>query len=140
MSAHRDGAPPSVVRVGRRWSDDEVERALGLLLRAGVVIAALLVGLGALFYLRRYGGQAPVYGRFHAEPEDLRHVRGIIRAAADGRSPGFIQLGLLVLIATPVARVAASLAAFALQRDWMYVIITAIVLALLALSLSGRLV
>lgn len=138
MSAHRGDAPPPVVRIGRRWTDDEVERALGLLLRAGVLLAALIVGLGGLFYLRRYGAQAPSYGQFHAEPEDLRRVGGVLRAVADGRGRGFIQFGLLVLIATPVARVVASLVAFALQRDWMYVAITAIVLALLALSLSGR--
>jgi uncharacterized membrane protein len=46
-----------------------------------------------------------------------------------------IQLGILVLIATPVARVLFSMLGFALERDWMYVVITAIVLALLLYSL-----
>ena len=48
-----------------------------------------------------------------------------------------IQLGLLVLIATPIARVAFSLVAFALQRDRIYVIVTLIVLAVLLYSLTG---
>jgi uncharacterized membrane protein len=129
---------PPVVRVGPRWSDDDVERVLGTLLRAGVVLAAALVAIGGVIYLLRLGGAAPSYGRFRGEPEDLRRVRGIVRAVLAGRGRGLIQLGLLVLIATPVARVAASLIAFAVQRDRTYVAITAIVLALLLLSLSGR--
>jgi uncharacterized membrane protein len=46
---------------------------------------------------------------------------------------------LLLLILTPVARVAFSVAAFALERDWTYVAITLIVLAVLIYSLAGRL-
>jgi uncharacterized membrane protein len=46
-----------------------------------------------------------------------------------------IQLGLLLLIATPVARVAFSAVAFAIEHDYMYVVITLIVLAILSYSL-----
>ena len=48
-----------------------------------------------------------------------------------------IQLGLLLLIATPVARVAFSLVAFIRQRDRTYIVITTIVLGLLLYSLMG---
>jgi uncharacterized membrane protein len=48
-----------------------------------------------------------------------------------------IQLGLLLLIATPVARVAFSVAAFAMQRDRLYVVVALIVLAVLMYSLTG---
>jgi len=50
---------------------------------------------------------------------------------------GIIQLGLLLLIATPVARVAFSVVAFAAERDWLYVAITLIVLAILIYSLTS---
>jgi len=50
---------------------------------------------------------------------------------------GIIQLGLLLLVATPVARVSFSVAALALRRDWTYVAITLIVLAALGHSLLG---
>lgn len=53
------------------------------------------------------------------------------------RSRGVIQLGLLLLIATPVARVVFSVFAFALQQDRTYVIVTLIVLAVLIYSLAG---
>jgi uncharacterized membrane protein len=52
-------------------------------------------------------------------------------------SRGLIQLGLLLLIATPVARVAFSVLAFAEQRDWLYVSITLVVLAVLVYSLAS---
>ncbi|MGH2509954.1 MAG: DUF1634 domain-containing protein [Ktedonobacteraceae bacterium] len=45
-----------------------------------------------------------------------------------------IALGLLLLLATPVIRVAASIVAFGLEHDRRYVIITTIVLAILCLS------
>ena len=44
------------------------------------------------------------------------------------------NLGLLLLIATPVARVAASIVLFARERDFTFVIITTTVLLLLLLS------
>lgn len=45
-----------------------------------------------------------------------------------------MMMGLLLLIATPVMRVAVSILAFAVQRDWRFVAITSVVLALLLLS------
>jgi uncharacterized membrane protein len=49
-----------------------------------------------------------------------------------------MQLGLLVLIATPITRVAFSVFAFFYERDWKYVVFTLIVLGLLLYSLLGR--
>jgi len=43
----------------------------------------------------------------------------------DGLS--LIVLGLIVLIATPVIRVLLGIASFAMEKDWLYVAITAIV-------------
>jgi uncharacterized membrane protein len=74
---------------------------------------------------------------FRDEPSDLRSVGGILRRALalDGR--GIIQLGLLLLIATPVARVAFSIFGFAEEHDRMYVVVASIVLLILAYSLIG---
>jgi uncharacterized membrane protein len=120
-----------------RWSDERVDALLGGLLRAGVLVAAAIVALGGVIYLAKYGGATPAYGEFRGEPDDLRSVGGIARAAIALRGRGLIQLGLLVLIATPVARVAFSLYAFLRQRDWTYVVVTGVVLVLLGLSLTG---
>jgi uncharacterized membrane protein len=50
---------------------------------------------------------------------------------------GLIQFGLLLLIATPAARVVFSVAGFAIERDWMYVAITLLVLLTLLYSLAS---
>jgi uncharacterized membrane protein len=73
---------------------------------------------------------------FHGEPADLRSLSGIVTDALSLQSRGIMQLGLL-LIATPVARVAFSVSAFAQQRDRTYVIVTLRVLAVLLYSLVG---
>ncbi len=119
------------------WTDVNVEQIIGNLLRAGVLIAAMVVLVGAMVYLVRYGGMNPNYHVFRGEPADLRSVSGIMADALGFRARGIIQLGLLVLIATPVARVVLSVFAFAMERDITYVIVTLIVLGVLIYSLAG---
>jgi hypothetical protein len=82
---------------------------------------------GGILYLLRYGSTPPDYRIFRGEPADLRTISGIVRDVLSFRTRGLIQFGFLVLIATPVVRVAFSVFAFALQRDRTYVIITLIV-------------
>lgn len=118
-------------------SDQQVEEIIGDLLRAGVIIAASVVLLGGIIYLVRHGEDAPNHHVFLGEPAYLRGVAGIITEARSFSGRGIIQLGLLLLVATPVARVIFSVAAFALQRDWTYLAITLIVLTVLGYSLLG---
>ncbi|HEV2387600.1 MAG TPA: DUF1634 domain-containing protein [Candidatus Acidoferrales bacterium] len=117
------------------WTDKSVEDIIGNLLRWGVLLAAATVLAGAVLYLARHGGAIPDYRAFRGEPAGLRHVAGIFAEAFAGRATGVIQLGLLLLIATPVARVAFSVVGFLLEEDWMYVGFTLIVLAVLTYSL-----
>ena len=119
------------------WNDHLIEVALARLLQTGVAVAALVVLVGGIRYLTTHAGAHPQYGTFSGEPEDLSRVDGIVRAAAAFRGRGLIQLGLLLLIATPVARVIFSLVAFLLERDRTYVVLTAFVLLLLLASLTG---
>jgi uncharacterized membrane protein len=118
-------------------SDKSFEMLLGKLLRGGVVLAAAVVLVGGVFYLVQYRGQAPQYGIFHGEPTDMRYASDILRDALSGRGPGLVQLGLLLLIATPIARVAFSVVEFTIQRDWVYVLTTLIVLAVLVYGLAS---
>jgi uncharacterized membrane protein len=103
----------------------------------GVTLAAAVVLFGGSIYLVRHGRTAPQYRVFRGEPADLRTISGIVKEALVFQGRGLIQLGLLLLIATPVARVAFSVAAFAIQRDRLYVVVTLIVLAVLVYSLAG---
>ncbi len=121
----------------RGWTDEQMEQVVGTLLRSGVVVAALVVLVGGVLYLIRFGSTLPNYALFRGEPADLRSVSGIIRDVLSLHTRGLIQLGLLLLIATPVVRVAFSILAFALQRDRTYVVVTLLVLGVLIYSLAG---
>jgi uncharacterized membrane protein len=117
------------------WTDERVEQVVGNLLRTGVLLAAAVVLLGAAVYLARHGTELADRRAFHGEPEDLRNPAGIVRDALALSGRGLIQLGVLLLIATPVARVVFSAWAFARQRDWTYFLVTLVVLAVLSISL-----
>ncbi len=119
------------------WTDRKIEDIVGNLLRAGVSLSAFVVACGAVIYLVRHGRQPADYHVFHGEPSDLRTSSGIVRDALSVRGRGIIQLGLLLLIATPVARVAFAIYGFAAERDLMYVTFTGIVLAILLYGLSA---
>ncbi|MBZ5727574.1 MAG: DUF1634 domain-containing protein [Acidobacteriia bacterium] len=114
-----------------------MERALGRLLRAGVLAALALVLPGACLYLAGHGWERPDYHTFRGEPAELRRIASVLRQAMSLHGQGLIQLGVLLLIATPVARVASSAYAFARQGDRLYVAITLAVLGVLAYSLLG---
>ncbi len=116
-------------------TDTSIERMVSILLRTGVLISGAVVLGGGILYLRRHGYDHVNYTVFHPQPAIDRLITQIVGGAIALRSRSIIQLGILLLIATPIARVAFSLAGFALERDRTYVLITAIVLAVLLFSL-----
>jgi uncharacterized membrane protein len=118
--------------------DRQVEQLIGNLLRVGVMLAAGVVLVGAVVFLVRNANIQPDYHAFRGEPGDLENIPGILHSAFNLRGRGIIQLGLLLLIATPIARVAFAAVAFALERDRLYVYATLTVLAILIFSLSGH--
>jgi uncharacterized membrane protein len=119
------------------WTDQNVEVIIANLLRAGVIISAAMVLIGGLMFLALHGFGPANYRVFKGEPTDLRQLHGIARAALAFHGRGVIQLGLLFLIATPVARVAFAAFAFSMERDWLYVGISTFVLLVLLYSLLG---
>lgn len=108
---------------------------IGRLLQIGVSLSAALVFIGAVVYLFRHHAETPNYGVFHSEPPQLRGISGIGRDVASLSSRALIQLGLVVLIATPVARVVFSMITFLRERDRLYAMFTAVVLVLLLYSI-----
>ncbi|HTT68031.1 MAG TPA: DUF1634 domain-containing protein [Gemmatimonadales bacterium] len=121
----------------RDVKDADVQQAVGNLLRAGVLLAAAVVLAGGAIFLWRHGGAAADYHVFRGEPVYLDHLGAILHDAASGGGRGIIQLGLLVLVATPVARVAFTAVAFAFERDRTYTLVALLVLVLLLKSLAG---
>jgi uncharacterized membrane protein len=118
-----------------RWTDYQLEQIIGNLLRTGVIIAAAVVFIGGVFYLIQHAQDRADYHTFNSVPENLRTVPGVSHEALALHSKGIIQLGLLLLVLTPVARVAFSAVGFLFEGDRMYVVITLIVLAVLLYSL-----
>ena len=116
-------------------SDDTVEQIVGRLLQIGVLIAAAVTLVGGAMLLVQHGRSPTDYTIFRGEPAFLRSLSGIIAAALAHDSRAIVQLGLVLLIGTPIVRVAFTLVAFALQRDRVYVGVTALVLALLLFGL-----
>jgi uncharacterized membrane protein len=120
-----------------RCSEFEMEKMMGNLLRSGVLLSAAVVLIGLGLYVVAPHSASSTYRIFEGEPADLRSVGGILKDAVAMKSRGIIQLGLLLLLATPIARVALSVLAFACQKDKIYVFVTLIVLSVLAYSLTG---
>lgn len=127
----------STTATRKKWGDEELEVILAKVLLSGVIAAAVVVLIGGIVYLFRHGGSLPEYRVFRGESGTLNGIRGILREVAAGRGRALIQLGLVLLIATPVARVALSLVGFVRERDRLYVVFTFIVLVTLVLSLEG---
>jgi uncharacterized membrane protein len=116
-------------------SDHAVEQFVGRILQIGVLVSALVTLVGGAMLLMRHGREVPSYATFRGEPTGLSTLAGVVRGARAFDARAIIQFGLVLLIATPVLRVAFTLVAFALQRDRKYVAITAIVLTLLLYGL-----
>jgi uncharacterized membrane protein len=125
------------VSTTRNWTDKTIEEIVGNLLRTGVSLSAFVVAVGGAIYLARHGREAASYRVFRGEPTDLKTLSGIVHDAIGWHGRGIIQLGLLLLIATPVARVAFSIWGFAEEHDRLYMIFTGIVLIVLLYSLLG---
>jgi uncharacterized membrane protein len=118
-----------------KMDDQSAEQIIGQLLRAGVIVSALVVLFGAFLYLRQAGHATADYRTFHGVARPLTTISGVVRQAERANPLAIMQLGLLLLIATPIARVAFSIFAFALERDWLYVGLTTVVFAVLLFSI-----
>jgi uncharacterized membrane protein len=119
------------------WNDQRMELIMGNLLRAGVLLSASVVIIGGIIYMVRQGHSVADYHAFRGELSPFRTLAGIAHGILQLSGRAIIQLGLLLLIATPVARVIFSAIAFARERDYLYVAFTLAVLAVLSYSLLG---
>lgn len=121
-----------------RLTDEQIDRAIGIILRTGVILAALFVAGGGIAYLWTHANIAPQYAKFRGAPANLTHISTIVREFTSLQPRLVIQFGLILLMATPVVRVIACALGFGVQRDWKYVIVSLIVLTFLMISLIGH--
>lgn len=106
-----------------------VERIIGVVLRSGVVLSAAIICLGLVLLVVKglFTGQM----RIDAALPYPRSLGALLAGLLALDPASVLSLGLVVLIATPFARVAVSIVAFAVERDWRYVVVTALVLTIL---------
>jgi uncharacterized membrane protein len=117
----------------------KVEIAISNLLRGGVALSLALIVLGTIATFAQhptYFSQSVELTRLTAPNAIFPHALGdLIVGLRAFRGEAIVLLGLLVLMATPIVRVAVSILAFVYQGDRVYTLITAAVLCLLLLSL-----
>jgi len=121
--------------------DDEMrygEIFLSKVLKYGLILSLLIAFLGGVLFLWQHGNQSYDFHVFKGDLHQLANFEDIANGILHYRGFAIMQLGILFLIATPVARVAACVFIFALQRDYMYVGIAGFVLMILFYSLFWR--
>jgi len=117
--------------LARKFRDADLEQIIGELLRYGVLASSLVVLTGGIVYLVRHGGQLPQYHEFRGEPDKMRKPVLMWEAVWRGEGRPLIQLGLLILVATPIARILFSFIGYLLEKDYLYAVLTVIVLAVI---------
>lgn len=116
-------------------SDYDIESVMGTLLITGVIISGTLILIGGIYYLSQSGFSKPHFHSFNGEPSDLRSIRQILNGVVHFDSLAIIQMGILLLIATPISRVIFSVIGFLFEKDYLYVIISLIVLGIISYSI-----
>lgn len=119
--------------------DRDIESIMGTMLRVGVVISAMIVFAGCSLYLWENGSRMTDHHRFMGEPASLRHPDQIVTDAMQFQSESMIQFGLLLLVLTPVTRILFSIIGFLIEKDYLYVSIGVLVLAIIVASYLGQL-
>jgi uncharacterized membrane protein len=116
-------ATPQETQVAKERRD--LNAVVHRVLIIGLIIstALMLAGVGLALFSQR------------DLPTAVPDIGGIVNRVIALRPSGFLALGLLVLIATPILRVIGSIGAFVYERDWRFASITTLVLGVLILSL-----
>ena len=118
----------------KKIQDTDLEMVIGRLLRYGVILSSIIVAAGGVVYLYRHGAEHPLYRQFKGEPSKMKEIIPLWQAVLRGEGRPLIQLGLLVLVATPIARILFSVFGYLLEKDFLYMLITAVVLVVILIN------
>jgi uncharacterized membrane protein len=110
---------------------ERTELIISGVLRGGVFVSAAVIGIGVVAF---YAHDAAAGGHGISDMPFPHTLAAVFAGLGDGDPLAIIALGLLILLATPFTRVAVSILAFAVERDWMYTTITVLVLLILVVS------
>ncbi|WP_316820808.1 DUF1634 domain-containing protein [Pedobacter gandavensis] len=123
----------------KKITDYDMEQLIGQVLRYGVITSGMVAIIGGIWYLFQNGSAIPNYREFNGEPAGYTSLPGIIEGLKNGSAKEIIQLGVVILIATPILRIVFSLFSFILEKDKLYIVITLIVLVIILFSMFGGL-
>jgi uncharacterized membrane protein len=121
------------------WEDKDVAALVGKTLRTGVLVASITTIIGAVIYLYLHSKELPQFHTFTGAAPDLRNFSGILQRVVHLDGMGIIQLGVVVLIATPIIRVVLSAVGFLIEKDYLYVFITLLVLGIILFNMLAGL-
>ncbi len=122
-----------------KFKDTDMQVVIGWVLRLGVFISMTVVFFGGIIYLYRHGHSMADHHVFKGIPVFLQSADGIVNGIITLRGQAIIQAGIILLIATPIVRVIFSAIGFVVEKDYLYIGITLLVLLIIFISmLSGH--
>jgi uncharacterized membrane protein len=117
------------------FRDKDMQTVIGWVLRLGVIVSISIVFIGGIIYLWRHGQEVADHHQFKGVPEFIQTVGGVFHGVFTFRGQAIIQLGIALLILTPILRVVFAAIGFGLEKDRLYVVISLIVLAIIVVSM-----
>ncbi len=116
----------------------ELNDDIAKILRYGVVLSTVMVAVGLVMMLVAPPAGAPgtLQGTIAANfGRPTLNPSALLEGIADGNGVSVLELGALILIATPITRVAASVLLFLRESDMLYVGVTLLVLGMLLFAI-----
>lgn len=121
-------------------ADKDIQIILGTLLRIGIMVSVSMILLGAFVYLLIDGDAKVDYAYFSPGHSPYSNIVSIAVGVSQFKGLALVQCGVVMLIFTPVLRVVFSIFSFIIERDYLYVCIGLLVLAIILFSLSNTLI
>jgi len=117
--------------------EKDFQNIIGNLLRYGVWTALSVAAIGGIVYLLHHGNEIEDYSVFQENDKNIFEViASIYDGIIQGKGVSIIFFGIILLFLTPVFRVLLSLFSFIIEKDYLYVVITTIVIGIIILSIS----
>lgn len=118
-----------------KFGEKDFQQLIGNLLRYGVWTSLSVAFLGGIIYLLHHGNQPINYSQFIENDLSIfQVVTSVLEGISTFQGESIIFLGIILLFLTPVLRVILSLFSFLLEKDYLYVGITMIVILIIGMS------
>ena len=119
-------------------NDTQLQNSLARVMLTGVLVAAVIMGIGLIWFVATHEGMPPGDHVFRGEPKYFENPVSMLQRALDlndvGHRRSLIMIGVVLLLINPLVRVAFAAVGFAAQRDKLYSVISLVVLVVLVLS------